>query len=34
MTAINSFSTEGQEEYEVVYVGTGRDLDFNDDVSG
>lgn len=34
MMAINSFSTKGVEEYEVVNVGEGRDLNFDTDVKG
>lgn len=34
MMAINSFSTNGSEEYEVVNVGEGRDLSFDTDVKG
>lgn len=34
MIAINSFSTNGSEEYEVVNVGEGRDLNFDTDVKG
>ena len=34
MIAINSYSTVGNEDYEVVYVGEGRDLDFKEDVTG
>ncbi len=34
MITINSFSTDGPQEYEVVYVGSGRDLDFPEDVKG
>lgn len=34
MIAINSYSTNGNEEYEVVYVGEGRGLNFDEDVNG
>lgn len=34
MMAINSFSSKGVEEYEVVNVGEGRDLNFDTDVKG
>lgn len=34
MVAINSYSTDGMEEYEVVYVGEGRDLNFDNSVQG
>lgn len=34
MIPINSFSTNGEQEYEVIYVGSGRNLDFEEDVKG
>jgi len=34
MIAINSYSTDGNEEYDIVYVGEGRELNFDGDVSG
>ncbi|MFY0684547.1 MAG: M28 family peptidase [Balneola sp.] len=34
MIAINSYSTDGNEEFEVVYVGEGRDLNFDQSVQG
>ena len=30
MMAINSHSTDGEQEYEIVYVGSGRGMDFSD----
>lgn len=34
MIAINSHSTNGEEKYEVVYVGEGRELNFDESVQG
>lgn len=34
MIPINSYGTDGEQTYEIVYVGSGRDLDFPDDVKG
>ncbi|MFD2532065.1 M28 family peptidase [Gracilimonas halophila] len=34
LIAINSYSTDGNEEYEVVYAGEGRDLHFDESVEG
>ena len=34
MITINSFSTDGEQELEVVDVGSGRDLNFDEDVTG
>ncbi len=34
MMAINSYGTEGEQEFEVVYVGSGRNLDLDQDLKG
>jgi len=34
MVAINSYPTEGEQEFEVVYVGSGRNLDLDQDLKG
>lgn len=34
MMAINSYSTNGEKEFEVVYVGSGRNLDLDQDLKG
>lgn len=34
MITINSFSTDGEQKLEVVDVGSGRDLNFDEDVTG
>lgn len=34
MMAINSYSTSGNQKFDVVYVGSGRDLNFDNDVTG
>lgn len=34
MIAINSYSTNGKQEYEVIHAGVGRDLHFTEDVAG
>lgn len=34
MMAINSYSTDGEQEFEVVYVGAGRDLNLDQDLKG
>ncbi len=34
MMAINSYGTDGEQEFEVVYVGSGRNLDLDQDLKG
>ncbi len=34
MIAINSYPTDGEQEFEVVYVGSGRNLDLDQDLKG
>ena len=34
MMTINSYSTEGEQEYEVVYIGTAGNFEWPDDVAG
>ena len=34
MITINSYSTNGQKEFEVIHAGVGRDLHFTEDVTG
>ena len=34
MMAINSYGTGGQQEFEVVYVGSGRNLNLDQDLNG
>ncbi|MBO3698127.1 M28 family peptidase [Roseivirga sp. E12] len=34
MIAINSYPTDGEQEYEVVYVGAGRNLNLDQDLKG
>ncbi|OEK00227.1 peptidase M28 [Roseivirga sp. 4D4] len=34
MMAINSYPTNGEQEFEVVYVGSGRNLDLDQDLKG
>lgn len=34
MIPINSYSTNGEEEFEVIYVGSGRNLNFDEDITG
>lgn len=34
MMAINSYGTDGEQEFEVVYVGAGQDLDLDQDFTG
>lgn len=34
MIPINSYSTNGEQEFEVIYVGSGRNLNFDEDITG
>lgn len=34
MIPINSYSTDGEQEFEVIYAGSGRNLNFEEDLTG